>query len=134
MPAMVCNAYHLKNVPGRKTDKNDARWIAKCLSRGLLNPSFIPDREQRELRDMTRFRKSQIEERARNLNRLQKFLEGANIKLGNYVSEIEGKSATELLELVIGKPDFNVDDVASRMYGRMKATPEELFTCNERER
>ena len=131
---MVCNAYHLKNVPGRKTDKNDARWIAKCLSRGLLNPSFIPEREQRELRDMTRFRKSQVEDRARNLNRLQKFLEGANIKIGDYVSEIEGKSATELLELVIGKSDFNIDDVASRMYGRMKATPEELFTCNERER
>ena len=128
---MVCNAYHIKNVPGRKTDVNDAQWIAKCLSQGLLNPSFIPDREQRELRDMTRFRKSQIEERARNLNRLQKFLEGANIKLGDYVSEIEGKSATELLQLVIGKMDFTVDDVAARMRGRMKATPEEIFKSLE---
>jgi len=131
LPAMVCNAYHIKNVPGRKTDVNDAQWIAKCLSQGLLNPSFIPDREQRELRDMTRFRKSQIEERARNLNRLQKFLEGANIKLGDYVSEIEGKSATELLQLVIGKMDFTVDDVAARMRGRMKATPEEIFKSLE---
>ena len=131
LPAMVCNAYHIKNVPGRKTDVNDAQWIAKCLSQGLLNPSFVPDRAQRELRDMTRFRKSQIEDRARNLNRLQKFLEGANIKLGDYVSEIEGKSATELLELVIGKPDFNVDDVAAHMYGRMKSTPEELFKALE---
>jgi transposase len=131
LPAMVCNAYHLKNVPGRKTDKNDAKWIAKCLSRGLLNASFVPDREQRELRDMTRFRKSQIEERARNLNRLQKFLEGANIKLGDYVTEIEGKSATALLELVIGKPDFTVDDVASRKVGKLNATPEELFASLE---
>jgi transposase len=131
LPAMVCNAYHIKNVPGRKTDVNDAQWIAKCLSQGLLNPSFVPDREQRELRDMTRFRKSQIEERARNLNRLQKFLEAANIKLGDWVSEIEGKSATALLELVIGKPDFTVDDVASRMHGKLKATPEELFKSLE---
>jgi len=130
-PAMVCNAQHIKNVPGRKTDAKDSQWIAKCLSQGLLNPSFIPDREQRELRDMTRFRKSQIEERARNLNRLQKFLEGANIKLGDYVSEIEGKSATELLELVIGKPDFTVDDVAARMRGGLKAKPEELFAALE---
>ena len=128
---MVCNAYHIKNVPGRKTDVKDSQWIARCLSRGLLNPSFVPDRAQRELRDMTRFRKSQIEDRARNLNRLQKFLEGANIKLGDYVSEIEGKSATELLELVIGKPDFTVEDVATRMYGRMKSAPEELFKALE---
>ncbi|MCL1795084.1 MAG: IS110 family transposase [Oscillospiraceae bacterium] len=131
MPAMVCNAYHIKNVPGRKTDVNDAQWIAKCLSQGLLKPSFVPDREQRELRDMTRFRKSQVEERARNVNRLQKFLEGANIKLGDYVTEIEGKSATALLELVIGKPDFTVDEVAVRMVGNLKATPEELFKSLE---
>ena len=76
LPAMVVNAYHIKNVPGRKTDWNDAFWIAKCLAQGLLKPSFVPNREQRELRDMTRFRKSQIEERSRNINRLQKFLEG----------------------------------------------------------
>jgi len=131
LPAMVCNAHHIKNVPGRKTDVNDAQWIAKCLSQGLLNPSFIPDREQRELRDMTRFRKSQIEERSRNINRLQKFLEGANVKLGSWLSDIEGKSATELLELVIGKPDFTIDDVAARMHGRIKSSSEELFLSLE---
>jgi len=131
LPAMVCNAYHIKNVPGRKTDVNDAQWIARCLSQGLLNPSFIPDREQRELRDMTRFRKSQIEERSRNLNRLQKFLEGANIKLGSWVSEIEGKSATALLELIIKKPDFTIDDVAKRMHRGLKSTAEELFFALE---
>jgi len=131
LPVMVCNAYHIKNVPGRKTDVNDAQWIAKCLSQGMLNPSFVPDREQRELRDMTRFRKSQIEERARNINRLQKFLEGANIKLGSWLSSVEGKSAAQLLELVIGKPDFTVDDVANRMHGNMKSTAGELFLSLE---
>jgi transposase len=131
LPTMVCNAYHIKNVPGRKTDVNDAQWIARCLSQGLLNPSFIPDREQRELRDMVRFRKSQIEERSRNINRLQKFLEGANVKLGSWVSDVEGKSATELLELIIGKQDFTVADVASRMRGNMKSTAEEIFLSLE---
>jgi transposase len=129
LPAMVVNAHHIKNVPGRKTDWNDAFWIAKCLAQGLLKPSFVPNREQRELRDMTRFRKAQIEERSRNINRLQKFLEGANIKLGSWVSDIEGKSATQLLELIIGKPDFTIDDVKSRMYGRMKSSPEEIFAA-----
>ncbi len=131
MPAMVVNAYHIKNVPGRKTDWNDAFWIAKCLAQGLLKPSFVPGREQRELRDMTRFRKSQIEERSRNINRLQKFLEGANIKLGSWLSDIEGKSSTRLLELIIGKEDFTVDDVRSCMHGGMKSTPEEIFTAVE---
>ena len=127
IPAMVVNAQHMKAVPGRKTDVKDAEWIAKLLSQGLLKPSFIPDREQRELRELTRFRKSQIEERARNLNRLQKMLEGANIKLSSVVSEIDGKSATEFLELIIGKPDFTVEDVAKRRHGRLKASAEELF-------
>ncbi len=131
LPAMIVNACHIKNVPGRKTDWNDAFWIAKCLSQGLLKASFVPDREQRELRDMTRFRKSQIEERARNINRLQKFLEGANIKLGSWLSDIEGKSSTQLLELIIGKEDFTVDDVKKRMHGKMKATPEEIFAAIE---
>jgi transposase len=131
LPAMVCNAHHIKNVPGRKTDVKDAEWIAKCLSQGLLNPSFIPDREQRELRELTRFRQSQIQERSRNINRLQKFLEGANIKIGSWLSDVEGKSATELLELVIGKPDFTVDDVAARMHKNMKSSAEELFLSLE---
>ena len=131
LPAMVVNAYHIKNVPGRKTDWNDAFWIAKCLAQGLLRPSFVPDREQRELRDMTRFRKSQIEERSRNINRLQKFLEGANIKLGSWLSDIEGKSSSELLELIIGKEDFTLDDVRQRMHGRLKSSPEEIFAAIE---
>jgi len=131
LPAMVCNAFHIKNVPGRKTDVSDAQWIARCLSQGLLSPSFVPDREQRELRDMTRFRKSQIEDRSRNINRLQKYLEGANVKLGSWLSDIEGKSATQLLELVIGKPDFTVEDVAARMHGSMKSTAQELFLSLE---
>ena len=131
VPAMVVNAQHMKAVPGRKTDIKDAQWIAKLLSQGLLKPSFIPDREQRDTRDLTRFRKSQIEERARNLNRLQKMLEGANVKLANLVSDIDGKSATYLLELVIGKPDFTAEDVAARRHKRMKASSEELFRSLE---
>ena len=131
LPAMVVNAQHMKTVPGRKTDVKDAEWIAKLLSQGLLKPSFIPDREQREFRELTRFRKSQIEERARNVNRLQKMLEGANIKLASFVSDIDGKSATELLELVIGKEDFTVDDVEVRRHKGLKASAEELFKSLE---
>jgi len=131
LPAMVVNAHHMKAVPGRKTDVKDAEWIAKLLSQGLLRASFIPDREQREMRELTRFRKNQMEERARNLNRLQKMLEGANIKLSGFVSEIDGKSATKFLELIIGNPDFTAQDVKSRMHGSLKASAEELFLSLE---
>jgi transposase len=131
IPAMVVNAGHMKSVPGRKTDVKDAEWIAKLLSQGLLKASFIPDREQRELRELTRFRKSQIEERARTLNRLQKMLEGANIKLSSWVSDIDGKSATQLLELIIGKEEFTPQEIERLRHVNMKASTEELFKSLE---
>ena len=92
-----------------------------------MRASFIPDREQRELRELTRFRKSQIEERARNLNRLQKMLEGANIKLSGFVSNIDGKSATRLPELVLGDADFTAGDIKERMHGGLRVSPDELL-------
>jgi transposase len=125
--AMAVNAQHMKAAPGRKTDVKDAEWIAKLLSQGLLKPSFIPDREQREIRELTRFRKSQIEERARTLNRLQKMLEGANIKLSGYVSDISGRYSIELLELVLGSEKITLDDVAAHRHHNMKAGTDELL-------
>lgn len=101
LKAMVVNAQHIKAVPGRKTDVKDAEWIADLLKHGLLRGSFIPDREQRELREMVRYRKSLVGERARELNRLQKMLEGANIKISGTVTEINGKSARNLLDLLL---------------------------------
>ena len=83
----------MKALPGRKTDVKDAEWIADLLRHGLLRASYIPSREQRELREITRYRKSLTEERSRETNRLQKILEGANIKLDSVVKDINGKSA-----------------------------------------
>ena len=77
---IVVNASHMRNVPGRKTDAKDAEWIADLLQHGLLRASYIPDRAQRELREVARYRKSLVEERAREINRLEKTLQGANIK------------------------------------------------------
>lgn len=78
---IVVNAQHMKAVPGRKTDTKDAEWIADLLQHGLLRASYIPDKAQRELREVSRYRKSLVQERAREINRLEKVLEGANIKL-----------------------------------------------------
>ena len=99
--AIVVNARHMKAVPGRKTDVKDAEWIADLLQHGLLQPSYIPARDQRELRELVRYRKSLVGERTRELNRLQKMLEGANIKLSGTVSDINGKSARSILEYLL---------------------------------
>ena len=102
MPLIVANAQHIKAVPGRKTDVKDAEWIADLARHGLIKASFIPDREQRELREMTRYRNSLVEERAREINRIQSVLEGANIKLGSVVSDINGKSSMAILTAIAG--------------------------------
>jgi transposase len=89
---MVVNAQHIKAVPGRKTDVKDAEWIAKLLRHGLVQGSFIPSRDQRELREIVRYRRSIIEERTREVNRLQKVLGGGNIKLSSVASNVLGVS------------------------------------------
>jgi transposase len=103
---LVVNAQHIKAVPGRKTDVKDAEWIADLLRHGLLRGSYIPSREQRELRELVRYRKTLIRERSAEVNRLQKTLEGANIKLASVVSDVTGKSGRAMLEaLVAGTTD-----------------------------
>jgi transposase len=98
---LVVNAAHIKQVPGRKTDVKDAEWIADLLRHGLLRASFIPDRPQRELRELTRYRTSLIRERTAEVNRLQKVLEGANIKLAVVASDLTGVSGRAMLAALL---------------------------------
>jgi len=122
---LLVNAQSIKAVPGRKTDIKDAEWIADLLRHGLLKGSFVPDRERRELRELTRYRTSLIQERAAELNRLQKVLEGANIKLASVASDIDGVSARAMLErLVAGSTDASA--IADLAKGRMREKIPEL--------
>jgi transposase len=115
----VVNAQHIKQVPGRKTDVSDAAWIAGLLRHGLVRPSFIPVQEQRDLREVTRYRRSLVDERTAEVNRLQKTLEGANIKLASVASDITGQSARAMLEqLVAGVTDPAL--LAQLAQGRLK--------------
>jgi transposase len=103
---VLVNAQHIKFVPGRKTDVNDAQWIGELLQHGLLKASFIPPVEQRDLRDLVRYRTQLTQERAREINRVQKVLEDANIKLGSVASNVLGVSGRDMLEqLVAGQED-----------------------------
>lgn len=101
IPVMVVNAQHIKGVPGRKTDVKDAEWIADLVRHGLVKASYIPNREQRELREITRYRQEIIEERARELNRIQAVLEGCNVKLGSVITDISGKSGMAILKAIV---------------------------------
>ncbi|WP_419880533.1 IS110 family transposase [Peribacillus sp. B-H-3] len=122
---LVVNAQHMKAVPGRKTDVKDAEWIAKLLRHGLLKASYIPDRNQRELRELVRYRRRIIEERARQHNRIQKVLEGANIKLGSVVSDIMGVSSKDMLR-AIADGETDPEKLANFARRTMKKKKEEL--------
>ena len=131
LKAIVVNAKHMKNVPGRKTDKQDAEWIAELLQHGLLQPSFIPSKDQRELRELVSYRKSLVQEKNRELNRLQKMLEGANIKLGNVVSDINSQSSRSLLQDLISGQKITRAHVErmkaeKRITYQLKASSDEL--------
>lgn len=122
---LVVNAQHIKQVPGRKTDVRDCEWIADLLWHGVHQASFIPDQAQRELRELTRYRTSLIQERAAEVNRVQKVLEGANIKLAAVTKDITGVSAREILaELVAGSTD--AVGMAKLARGRLRAKIPEL--------
>lgn len=127
LPAMVVNASHMKAVPGRKTDVKDAEWIADLLQHGLLKSSFIPDKAQRELRELVSYRRSLVGEKTRELNRLQKMLEGGNIKLSGTVSDINGKSARNILNALVKGENITPERLSSLVVGRLKASPSQLM-------
>ena len=120
VPATVVNARHIKAVPGRKTDVKDAEWICDLARHGLVRASFIPDRPQRELQELIRYRRGLINERTREVNRVHKVLEGANIKLATVVEDLLGVSARAMIEAIAnGKTD--PDEITSEIRTRLKA-------------
>jgi len=121
---LLVNAQHIKAVPGRKTDVKDAEWIADLLRHGLVRGSFVPNREQREVRDLTRYRATLLQDRARQVNRLHKVLQDANLKLSNVISDITGVSAREMLAALLkGQRDVAVLAQMARGKMREKQTP-----------
>ncbi len=126
---LLVNAQHIKAVPGRKTDVKDAEWIAQLLRHGLVRGSFVPDRNQRELRDLVRYRRSLIDERSREVNRIQKVLEGANIKLSSVASDVVGASGRAMLAAMVNGIDDPkaLANMAKGTLRRKKASLEEAL-------
>ncbi len=123
---LVANAAHIKNVPGRKTDVNDAMWIANLLACGLIRGSFVPSEEVQQLRTLLRARKQLVREQTSHTQRIQKTLEEANIKLDTVISEILGVSGRRMIEAMIAGVK-NPQKLAALADRRIKATPKELY-------
>jgi transposase len=122
---LLANAAHVKNVPGRKTDINDATWLADLLAHGLLRGSFVPPTALQELRGLTRTRKQLVREKASHVQRIDKVLQDANVKLGSVLSDIMGQSGRAILDaLAAGESD--PDQLVALVRTRVKATRQEL--------
>jgi len=121
----VANAYHVKNVPGRKTDVKDAEWLADLLLHGLLKKSFVPPQPIRELRDLTRYRRKLVETGAEERNRLLKVLETANIKLASVASDVFGVSGMRMLDALVENKATSAE-MAQLAKGRLREKISEL--------
>jgi transposase len=122
---VLANAQHVKNVPGRKTDVNDATWLADLLAHGLIRGSFVPDAETQILRSLLRTRKQLVRERSSHVQRLQKTLEDANIKLDSEISDIIGLTGRRMLEALIAG-ETEPTRLAALAHPRIKAPPDQL--------
>lgn len=125
---LLVNARHIKNVPGKKTDKKDSKWIAKLLLSGLLKGSFIPSKEIRELRDLTRYKRKIIEQISSEKNRIQKILEDANIKISSVVSSTSGATATKIISAMVGGQE-NIKELLKYRHGKIQSSIEDMASA-----
>lgn len=125
MNLLLANAHEVRNIPGRKSDMNDAMWIADLFAHGLIRASFVPPEPIRELRDLTRTRKQILQERSQHVQRIQKVLEDANVKLASVVTDILGMSGRAMIDALIqGEQDGR--KLARLAHGRVKASQEQI--------
>jgi transposase len=136
---MVVNPAHMRNLPGRKSDVKDAEWIAQLLQHGLLSKSFIPDKDVRIMREISRYRIGYVNERTRAINRLEKFLQRHGFRLSSVMNSIVGVSGLKVLDVLSKKGMLTLDDVRMCSYRNLKRKPEEIYAAingklNEMER
>jgi transposase len=127
----IVNAYHVKCVPGHKTDKKDSRWLCQLLLAGLLKPSYIPPKEQRELRDLTRYRRKLVQQIATEKNRLIRILEDCNVKLSSVLSDTQGVVGSKLVDKLCEGRGVSMEDIEEVYHHRLQASREEIYeACN----
>lgn len=123
----IVNARHIKYVPGHKTDKKDSAWICKLLLAGLLKPSYVPPKEQRMLRDLTRYRMKLSQQNASNKNRIIRILEDCNIKLSSVLSDVNGVIGTKLIDNLCAGKEITMDYINSIYHRRLQASKQDIY-------
>src|SRR5262245_34835626 len=131
IPLILANAKHVRALPGEKTDNKDGKRLASFLRHGLIRASFVPPRDIRELRDLTRYRKKLLANGAAERNRIQKLLEDANIKLGSVLSDVFGVSGQRMLHALVDKPSATIEEVTALAHWRLQPKIEELKNALE---
>ena len=123
---IVANAHHMRNLPGRKTDVKDAQWIATLLQHGLLEPSFVPERTIRDLREFSRTYKNCVGEKTRCINRMEKFLQTHGFKLSSVLSDINSVSGLRILSVLAQKGSLSLEDVQKAISSNIKNSAESI--------
>jgi len=127
----IVNAAHVKYVPGHKTDKKDSAWLCKLLLAGLLKPSYIPGKEQREFRDLTHYRTKLVQSNASNKNRIIRILEYANIKLSSVLSSTSGVVGTKLIDKICEGEQITMLDIDQVSYKKLEASKDEIYDSRQ---
>ncbi len=123
----IVNARHIKYVPGHKTDKKDSAWICKLLLAGLLKPSYVPPKAQRDLRDLTRYRNKLVQHNASEKNRIIRILEDCNIKLSSVISSTSGTTATKLIDKLCDGKGISREDIEEVYHGKLQCSKDDLY-------
>lgn len=126
---VIANARHMKNVPGKKTDMKDAEWIATLLRAGLLNGSFIPDKDIRELRELTRYRKNVIADITSQKNRIEKFLQSCGFRLSSFISDIFGVSGKGIIKHLYTHGSITIDDLDGYLKTQTRSKINEIMSA-----
>ena len=124
---VVCHPKYVRSIPGKKTDKKDSKWIADMFKHGLVEPSFMPPPDIRQLRDLMRYRNKLVNMRTSEKNRFQNSLTVSNIQLANVFTDVFGKTSQDILQLILTKPNVTLDDITPLFRNNLKSSPEDIL-------
>lgn len=124
---VVCHPKYVRNIPGKKTDKKDSKWIADMFKHGLVEPSFMPPADIRQLRDLMRYRNKLVNNRSGEKNRFQNSLTMSNIQIASVVTDVFGKTAQSILKLMLDNPNLTLEDITPLLKKNLKSSPEDIL-------
>ena len=124
---VVCHPKYVRSIPGKKTDKKDSKWIADMFKHGLVEPSFMPPPDIRQLRDLMRYRNKLVNMRTSEKNRFQNSLTVSNIQLANVFTDVFGKTSQDILQLILSKPNVTLEEITPLFRRNLKSSPEDIL-------